>query len=261
MFGGAQLAERASGYRLWILRLVVRIEGVFLVERVITVLETSPDTPYGRLTIVARTHRVDWSDLWELPGTIPYQFAGTASRTADGSLTFGRTYLIHLQGLIAEDIIRSEVARGRRRGPLVNRVNPYADLGGRALVPPIPVFINDDGSLATRALRNHYFRPAYPPDGSDEGERYRTPPLARGWPGGELPRGHPGDREFSGGQSVLRQIGSSQGAPGSSGVPRQALDGTQFSGGQSRDTMSAQGSQGAAAMSGQPGPPDTRRGA
>jgi hypothetical protein len=245
MFGGAQLAERASGYRLWILRLVVRIEGVFLVERVITVLETSPDTPYGRLTIVARTHRVDWSDLWELPGTIPYQFAGTASRTADGSLTFGRTYLIHLQGLIAEDIIRSEVARGRRRGPVVNRVNPYADLGGRALVPPIPVFVNDDGTLATRALRNHYFRPAHPPDGRDEGERYRTPPLARGWPGGELPRGHPGDREFSGGQSVLRQV----------------HDGAQFSGGQSRDTMPAQGSQGAAAMPGQPGPPDTRLGA
>jgi hypothetical protein len=226
------LAQRASGYRLWLLRLVVRVEGVFLLERVVTALESSPDTPYGRLTVIARTHRVDWSDLWELPGTIPYQFSGTASREADGSLLFGNTYLIHLQGQIAENIVRAETGRGRRRGPLINRVNDYAELGGRAVVPPIPVFINDDGSMATRALRNHYFRPPHPPDGSDNGERYRNPPLARGWPGGELPRGHPGDR--------------------------QAPDGSLISGRQPWAARAAQGSQDGAAPA---GTPDARRGA
>jgi hypothetical protein len=169
MFAGAQLAQRASGYRLWLLKLVVRVEGVFLLERVVTTLETSLDTPYGRLTVVARTHRVDWSDLWELPGTIPYHFSGAATREADGSLLFCNTYLIYLQGQIADNIVRAEIGRGRRRGPLVNRVNANAELGGRAVVPPIPVFVNDDGSLATRATRNLYFRPARHPDGRYDG--------------------------------------------------------------------------------------------
>jgi hypothetical protein len=116
-----QLAVVRPGYRLWCLVLVLHIAGTHLAERLITVLELAPSVPSGRLIVIARTHRLEWTGLAELPGVARY---------------------LWLRGPLARDIVDQEVELGHHRGPLVNVV-----------VPPVPSFINDDGSLASRAVR------------------------------------------------------------------------------------------------------------
>jgi hypothetical protein len=67
------------------------------------VLELAPSVPSGRIIVIARTHRLEWGGLAELPGIARY---------------------VWLRGRIARDIAEQEVALGHNRGPLVNVVVP-----------------------------------------------------------------------------------------------------------------------------------------
>jgi hypothetical protein len=98
-----QLAVVRPGYRLWCLVLVLHIAGTHLAERLITVLELAPSVPSGRIIVIARTHRLEWGSLAELPGIARY---------------------LWLRGPIARDIADQEVELGHDRGPLVDVVVP-----------------------------------------------------------------------------------------------------------------------------------------
>jgi hypothetical protein len=98
MNGVNVLAVLPPGYRLWALILEIRVGGLHLVTKLVTVCERCTAVPAGELVCFVRQTRVIWQDL---------------------DLVQGLPRSVRHHGEVARDLIAEQVSQGFDRGPLV----------------------------------------------------------------------------------------------------------------------------------------------